>query len=282
MSGTRASSTTGDSLTDGAAAPGFDDFEMRLGDMMRGERATIGKSLLDVQRELRIRASYIAAIENCDISAFDAPSFVAGYVRSYARYLGMDQDWVFRRFCEESGFQPAHGVAPGVPGAKAPRQPGDPAEALANPRALYLPQPESFWSSLEPRAVGSVLVMAAVVLGLGYGGWSVLKEVQKVNLTPSDQAPAVVATLDPVQDAAPAGLQDMASVDLPQPEALDRIWDEFYQVNPAAGPRRAGAGLGLPISRRLVELLGGEIRVESQEQVGSRFTVDLPARPEGA
>ena len=65
-------------------------------------------------------------------------------------------------------------------------------------------------------------------------------------------------------------------------EALDRIWDEFYQVNPAAGPRRAGAGLGLPISRRLVELLGGEIRVESQEQVGSRFTVDLPARPEGA
>ena len=56
MSGTRASSTTGDSLTGGVAAPGFDDFEMRLGDMMRGERATIGKSLLDVQRELRIRA----------------------------------------------------------------------------------------------------------------------------------------------------------------------------------------------------------------------------------
>jgi len=63
--------------------------------------------------------------------------------------------------------------------------------------------------------------------------------------------------------------------------ALDRIWDEFYQVNPARGPRRAGAGLGLPISRRLVELLGGEIRVESQERAGSRFTVDLPARPEG-
>lgn len=237
MSGTRASSTTGDSLTDGAAAPGFDDFEMRLGDMMRGERATIGKSLLDVQRELRIRASYIAAIENCDISAFDAPSFVAGYVRSYARYLGMDQDWVFRRFCEESGFQPAHGVAPGLPGAKAPRQPGDPAEALANPRALYLPQPESFWSSLEPRAVGSVLVMAAVVLGLGYGGWSVLKEVQKVNLTPSDQAPAVVATLDPVQDAAPAGLQDMASVDLPQPEALDRIYRPRALEVPVLTPR---------------------------------------------
>ena len=237
MIGTRVSSTVDDSSADIMPAPGFDDFEMRLGDMMRGERATMGKSLLDVQRELLIRASYIAAIENCDISAFDAPSFVAGYVRSYARYLGMDQDWVFRRFCEESGFQPAHGVAPGVPGAKAPRQPGDPAEALANPRALYLPQPESFWSSLEPRAVGSVLVMAAVVLGLGYGGWSVLKEVQKVNLTPSDQAPAVVATLDPVQDAAPAGLQDMASVDLPQPEALDRIYRPRALEVPVLTPR---------------------------------------------
>ena len=34
-----------------ANAPAFDDFEMRLGDIMRGERATMGKSLLDVQRE---------------------------------------------------------------------------------------------------------------------------------------------------------------------------------------------------------------------------------------
>ena len=34
----------------------FDDFQLRLGDIMRGERATMGKSLLDVQRELRIKA----------------------------------------------------------------------------------------------------------------------------------------------------------------------------------------------------------------------------------
>lgn len=52
-----------------ALPPGFDDPDIRLGDLMRGERATLGKSLLDVQRELRIRASYVAAIENCDISA---------------------------------------------------------------------------------------------------------------------------------------------------------------------------------------------------------------------
>ena len=94
----------------------FLDDDTRLGDIMRGERATLGKSLLDVQRELRIRASYVAAIENCDITAFDTPSFISGYVRSYSRYLGMDPDWTFRRFCLESGFQPTHGMAPSASG----------------------------------------------------------------------------------------------------------------------------------------------------------------------
>ena len=35
---------------------GFDDFDICLGDIMRGERATLGKSLVDVQKELKINA----------------------------------------------------------------------------------------------------------------------------------------------------------------------------------------------------------------------------------
>lgn len=208
----------------------LDDDDTRLGDIMRGERATLGKSLLDVQRELRIRASHVAAIENCDISAFDTPSFVAGYVRSYARYLGMDPDWTFRRFCSESGFQPTHGMAPAASGPKPARRPSDPAEALANPRALFIPQEESFWSSVEPRALGSILVLMALVGGLAYGGWSVLQEVQRVTLMPGDDAPGVVTALDPVESAAlpePAlDSTDTAELvqNLPQPQILDRLY----------------------------------------------------------
>ncbi|MGZ3216333.1 helix-turn-helix domain-containing protein [Paracoccus sp. T5] len=205
----------------------FLDDDTRLGDLMRGERATLGKSLLDVQRELRIRASYVAAIENCDTSAFDTPSFIAGYVRSYARYLGMDPDWTFRRFCKESGFLPTHGMAPAAAGPKPARRPSDPAEALANPRALFIPQEQSFWSEIEPRAIGAILVLIAVIGGLGYGGWSLLQEVQRVTLAPGEDVPAVVAELDPTQGA---GLADPAldSTDiasrLPQPEAMDRLY----------------------------------------------------------
>ena len=97
---------------------GFGPYEFSLGDELRGERATLGKTLLDIQRDLRIKAAYIAAIEDAKPEVFPNPSFIAGYVRSYARYLGMDPDEVFQRFCRESGFtgKAGAGVRPAPPG----------------------------------------------------------------------------------------------------------------------------------------------------------------------
>ena len=83
---------------------GFDQYEILLGDQLRGERATMGKSLLDVQRDLKIKASYISAIEDCDLEVFSNKGFVPGYVRSYARYLELDPEEIYERFCRESGY----------------------------------------------------------------------------------------------------------------------------------------------------------------------------------
>ncbi|MDP1670072.1 helix-turn-helix domain-containing protein [Phaeovulum sp.] len=201
---------------------GFDDFELRLGDLMRGERATLAKSLLDVQRELRIKASYIAAIENADISAFETPGFVAGYVRSYARYLGMNQDWAFARFCSEAGFAPTHGMAAAASGPRARRS--DPVEPLANPNASFVPRAEAFWRKIEPRAVGSVLVLVALVGGLGYGGFSILQEVQRVQVAPVEQAPGMLALIDPLAAAGVALAAADTAPALPAAEALDRLY----------------------------------------------------------
>ena len=60
-----------------------------------------------------------------------------------------------------------------------------------------------------------------------------------------------------------------------------RVFEEFEQVN--AGPRgdsmQRGTGLGLPISRRLARLLGGEITLQSELGKGATFTVWIPVNP---
>jgi len=178
---------------------GFDDFEVRLGDIIRGERATMGKSLLDVQRELHIRATYIAAIEAGDLSAFEAPSFVAGYVRSYARYLGLDPDWCYRQFCAETNFAINSDLDRSQPNKVRPEpvMAGELSQGLLS-RTRLADDPDPFWRRLDIGAVGSVAVVLALVVGLGYGGWTVLKEVQRVQLAPADQPPEVMADLDPI------------------------------------------------------------------------------------
>ena len=215
---------------------GFDDYELRLGDIMRGERATMGKSLLDVQRDLKIKATYIAAIENADPSAFESPGFVAGYVRSYARYLGLDAEWVYKTFCEEGNFvhatdltgqpKPGKSKVRAKKGVVAPKGVRDP---FKQPSVSFIPATEGRFQGIEAGAIGSVAVLVALIGVIGYGGWSVLQEVQKVQFTPVEQTPGVLSQLDPVVAVDdPAGTDEeapnVAGLSAPSPDAFDRLY----------------------------------------------------------
>ncbi|MBJ6723313.1 ATP-binding protein [Geomesophilobacter sediminis] len=63
---------------------------------------------------------------------------------------------------------------------------------------------------------------------------------------------------------------------------LDRLFQPFQQIDTGLNRKYEGTGLGLSICKKLVELMGGTIRVESAPGRGTSFTFTLPVRPPGA
>ncbi|MDH3662726.1 MAG: HAMP domain-containing histidine kinase, partial [Alphaproteobacteria bacterium] len=63
-------------------------------------------------------------------------------------------------------------------------------------------------------------------------------------------------------------------------EDQDKIFDKFQQARDDADSSRQGTGLGLPISRQIIEHFGGRIWVEGQSGQGARFTFSLPTHRE--
>jgi signal transduction histidine kinase len=61
-----------------------------------------------------------------------------------------------------------------------------------------------------------------------------------------------------------------------EPEDLPYVFDRFYRVDKSRTRATGGSGLGLTISKGLVEAHGGKMHVESRRGVGSRFYFTLP------
>jgi signal transduction histidine kinase len=59
------------------------------------------------------------------------------------------------------------------------------------------------------------------------------------------------------------------------PEILERIFEPYFST------KAAGTGLGLPITRKIVEDHGGSIRIDSRPGRGTRVAIELPAAPPG-
>lgn len=271
----------------------FDDYELTLGDLMRGERATLGKSLLDVQREIKIKAEYLAAIEDADLSVFETPGFIGGYVKSYARYLGMSPDWVYQRFCSESGFSHVGGLEAQVfarkpktrGGRTQPVRRNDPSAAMLARSPISAAPTQGLFQGMQAGAIGSVLVLVALAGALGYGGWSVLQEIQRVTVSPIDAPLAVAGPEAVARDMAGLGIDNtapsLAALErLYRPQALDvpvlvprdgpiatldpdgqgvyaaRVAPPRDALSPLPAPTDGGSGQVSDISAQVAELLG--------------------------
>jgi two-component system sensor histidine kinase VicK len=61
-----------------------------------------------------------------------------------------------------------------------------------------------------------------------------------------------------------------------RPEDLHRVFEPFVRLEPAVETDEGGSGLGLAVTKQLVELHGVRIWVESRQHSGSTFHVTLP------
>ncbi len=86
-----------------------------LGERFRAAREARGLTLSDVAEHIRIRSVYLAAIEDESWASIGAPVYIRGFLRTYARFLGLDPEEVVAEFNGQASAPPP--PVPSAPGA---------------------------------------------------------------------------------------------------------------------------------------------------------------------
>lgn len=145
-----------------------------VGEMLRERRQELRLDINDVGEILRIKPAFLAALEENRPQDLPGPTYVIGFVRAYARHLGLDDEWVLERYKAESAGM---GVRPD----------------------LALPMP------LGERSVpgGPILLVALILAICGYGTWYYLSTAERARPERVSAVPPIMQT-SPEQPAAAA------------------------------------------------------------------------------
>ncbi|WP_396022184.1 DUF4115 domain-containing protein [Celeribacter litoreus] len=113
-----------------------------------------------------------------------------------------------------------------------------PKDPFADPNATFVPRGQGFFSRIEPGALGSTAVLLGLLGLIGYGGWSVLQEIQKVTLAPVEEAPSVMSEVAPLGESTQmAALDESIGLATPSAEAFDRLYRPQALDLPVLVPR---------------------------------------------
>ena len=102
-----------------------------LGSYLRAAREARGLDLRDAAQQTRISISYLKAIEAEDFSKLPGEVFVRGFLKNYARFLGLPDDEVMKRYGELGKPQPAPASAPVPDAPRVEQQRHEPVETHA-------------------------------------------------------------------------------------------------------------------------------------------------------
>ncbi|MBP2228326.1 cytoskeletal protein RodZ [Azospirillum agricola] len=181
-----------------------------VSETLRDARIAMGHELRDVASMLRIRYPYLQAIEDGRFQDLPGAAYAAGFLRSYAEYLGLDPESIVARYKEEA--------------AGALRQ-----------QELYLPTPAT-----EERVPGGTLLLMTLVLGgIVYGGWYYLSATDRsmADLVPAlpDRLVSLLDTLPFRGGAAPSADPAPPAVSQSAPQQTAALPSSTAPV-PAAAP----------------------------------------------
>jgi cytoskeleton protein RodZ len=152
----------------------------RIGADLRGARQRRGLAIDDVAKRLRIGVDFLQAMEEGRFEALPGRTYVVGFLRSYAEFLGLDGKAIVERYRDEAGA--AHG-----------------------PAELNFPEPLAPPSLPTGRIVLVALVLGAVVVA----GWSIVHDratplFERVAQVPADLLGTAEPSSEPAADAATA------------------------------------------------------------------------------
>lgn len=233
-----------------------------IGQLLYGARATLGlMNMGEIERDLRIKAKFLLAIERVDLENLPSTAYIASFVRSYARFLGdalpLTPDQAVQKFAGEYEAKSGEALvvtaekertsrlagAAQPPRASAEPEDATPAPSRAKPlrpipKKLFEKRVETNGRSLAPAYARPIrgardsiagafaaLTALGIISGLAYGGWTVVG-----GLVASADRMAVAAP-EPDQRQSRDVLGAVASVSRPAASAydVDGVFSDLYQ-----------------------------------------------------
>jgi cytoskeleton protein RodZ len=127
------------------------DGELQIGEVLNGTRTRLGLDIATVERDTKIRTKYLRALENEAWDVLPGPTYVKGYLRTYAEYLGLDADALVDEYRR------------GIERSPAVEQPYLFSEPLLERRRRPVPPQRRSWGQVLAIAGVAVVAVAAVV-----------------------------------------------------------------------------------------------------------------------
>jgi hypothetical protein len=209
----------------------------------------------------------------------------------------MDPEKAFNLFCKESGFKPIHGMSVNALPNRLSREErlvasaARPSSGLGGSTTPFGPIKVSFFSSLDIKAIVSSSVLVCLLAGLGFGAYTVVHQIQRVQMMPINQPPLMTLDLDPLRLDVSSDLnfdQDKKNNDeiysrIYQPQALD-IPILIPRDSPISSLNKNSQGMflfqetpmGMVDNTTLETVLGSPVR--TGPQLGLQVVAAMPGR----